>query len=150
MRHEYRYLDRILKNISTVKPPIKDTPKEDKPPNKGQAESTLVYTLYRKSPLKEDNLSTKDKKRLVPKVSLLRGSTVLPYIQRMAGLQWYLTIKDTLGPAILSFIRGSTSDIKNILQLISAPFENSALRVREIYALENAVFCIVVYGAYKP
>ena len=44
-----------------VKPPIKDTPKEDKPPNKGQAESTLVYALYRKSPLKEDNLSTKDK-----------------------------------------------------------------------------------------
>ena len=34
-----------------------DTPKEDKPPNKGQAESTHVYTL----PLKEDNLSTKDK-----------------------------------------------------------------------------------------
>ena len=45
----------------TVKLPIKDTPKEDKPPNKGQAENTLVYTLYRKSPLKEDNLSTKDK-----------------------------------------------------------------------------------------
>ena len=44
-----------------MKPPIKDTPKENKPPNKGQAESTLVYTLYRKSPLKEDNLSTKDK-----------------------------------------------------------------------------------------
>ena len=40
-----------------MKPPIKDTPKEDKPPNKGQAE----YTLYRKSPLEEDNLSTKDK-----------------------------------------------------------------------------------------
>ena len=45
----------------SVKPPIKDNLKEDKPPNKGQAESTLVYTLYRKSPLKEDNLSTKDK-----------------------------------------------------------------------------------------
>ena len=44
-----------------MKPPIKDTPKEDKPPNKGQAESTHVYTIYRKSPLKEDNLSTKDK-----------------------------------------------------------------------------------------
>ena len=28
---------------------------------RGQAKSTLVYTLYRKSPLKEDNLSTKDK-----------------------------------------------------------------------------------------
>ena len=38
-----------------------DIPKENKPPNKGQAESTRVYTLYRKSPLKEDNLSTKDK-----------------------------------------------------------------------------------------
>ena len=36
--------------------------KEDKPPDKGQAESTsCIYTLYRKSPLKEDNLSTKDK-----------------------------------------------------------------------------------------
>ena len=47
----------------TVKPLIKDTPKEDKSPNKGQAESTLrlVYTLYRKSPLKEDNLCTEDK-----------------------------------------------------------------------------------------
>ena len=40
---------------------IKDTLKEDKLPNKGQAENTLVYTLYRKSPLKEDNLSTEDK-----------------------------------------------------------------------------------------
>ena len=39
-----------------VKPPIKDTPKEDKPPNKGQAESTHVHTLCRKSPLKKDNL----------------------------------------------------------------------------------------------
>ena len=39
----------------------KDTPKEDKPPNKGQAKSTFVCTLYRKSPLKEANLSTKDK-----------------------------------------------------------------------------------------
>ena len=44
-----------------MEPPIKDTLKEDKPPNKGQAGSTLVYTFYRKSPLKEDNLSTKDK-----------------------------------------------------------------------------------------
>ena len=46
-----------------IKTPIKNTPKEDKPPNKGQAEGTLIYTLYRKSPLKEDNLSisTKDK-----------------------------------------------------------------------------------------
>ena len=40
-----------------VKPLIKDTPKEDKPPNRGQAETTLVYTFYRKPPLKEDNLS---------------------------------------------------------------------------------------------
>ena len=45
----------------TVKPLIKDTPKEA---NKGQAESTLVYSTAthsnRNSPLKEDNLSTKD------------------------------------------------------------------------------------------
>ena len=51
----------FTKGRYTVTPPIKDTPKEDKPPNKGQAEITLVYTLHRKSPLKEDNLSTKDK-----------------------------------------------------------------------------------------
>ena len=41
----------------TVKPPIKNILKEDI----GQAESTRVYILDRKSPLKEDNLSTKDK-----------------------------------------------------------------------------------------
>ena len=57
---------------STAKPPIKDTLIEDKPPNKGQVESAHVYTLYRKSPLEEDNLelSTKSKTALVPKVSL--------------------------------------------------------------------------------
>ena len=42
--------------INTVKPSIKDTPKEDKPPNKGQA-----FRNIHKSPLKEDSLSTKDK-----------------------------------------------------------------------------------------
>ena len=56
---------------ATVKPPIKDTPKEDKPPNKGQAEST------RKSPLKE-NKSTRTK-WLVPKVSFLRDTKVPLY-----------------------------------------------------------------------
>ena len=30
-----------------LKPPIKDTPKEDKPPNKGRAECTHACTLYR-------------------------------------------------------------------------------------------------------
>ena len=44
-----------------MEPLIEDTMKEDKPPNKGQAESTLIYTLYRKSPLKEDDLSIKDR-----------------------------------------------------------------------------------------
>ena len=53
--------DKELHTTVLVKPPIKDTPKEDKPPNKGQAKSTLVYTQYRKSPLKQDNLSTKDR-----------------------------------------------------------------------------------------
>ena len=58
---------------------IKDTPKEDKPPNKGQAESTLVYTLYRKSPLKEDNLSTKDKKA-GPKSVLIKRFHCMPFV----------------------------------------------------------------------
>ena len=57
--------------IYTVKPLIKDTPKEDKLPNKEQVK-VLLYRLYRKSPLKEDNLSTKDKTDGPEK----RGSTV--------------------------------------------------------------------------
>ena len=44
-----------------MKPLIKDTPKEDKPPVKDKPK-VLSYThSNRKSPLKEDNLSTKDK-----------------------------------------------------------------------------------------
>ncbi len=50
-------------SMYTVKVLIKDTPKEDKPPNKGQ---NVVYTLNAKLPSKEDNLSTKDN-RLGPK-----------------------------------------------------------------------------------
>ena len=61
----------------TVKPPIKDTLKEDKP---GQAESTLVYTLYRKSPLKEDNLSTKDK-MAGPGISISMGTLNIRYVK---------------------------------------------------------------------
>ncbi len=34
-------LQRKSTNCITVKPPMKDTPKEDKPPNKGQTKSTL-------------------------------------------------------------------------------------------------------------
>ena len=45
----------------SVKIPIKDTPKEDKSPNKGQAKNTRIYTHSKESPLKENNLSTKDK-----------------------------------------------------------------------------------------
>ena len=62
--------------MTTVKPLIKDTLKEDKPPNKGQAESTHVYTLYRKSPLKEDNLSIKDK-TAGPKSVLIKSEVTL-------------------------------------------------------------------------
>ncbi len=46
---QYRQSDKVTlsttvsqDSVSTVKPPIKDTPKEDKPPNKGQTKSTLV------------------------------------------------------------------------------------------------------------
>ena len=34
-------------------------------------------------------------------------------------------------------------------QLISVVFEHSVLCVQEIYALDNVVFCIAVYGPYK-
>ena len=54
-------MDAIVSGSTTVKPLIKDTPKEDKPPNKGQSRNTVVYTLCTKYPPKEDNLSTKDK-----------------------------------------------------------------------------------------
>ena len=47
-------------NRSTEEPPIKDTPIEDKPLNKGQ--SVFMHSNLQK----EDNLSTKDK-RLGPK-----------------------------------------------------------------------------------
>ena len=53
--------------LHAVKPLIKDNPKEDKPPNKGQAESTPVHTLYKITSersidlCREVNLSTKDK-----------------------------------------------------------------------------------------
>ena len=64
---------------------LKDTPKEVKPINKGQAECTHVYTLYR-SYLRKWTVSlivyTMDKNNgcMVPKMSLLRGSTVTLYI----------------------------------------------------------------------
>ena len=34
--------------------------------------------------------------------------------------------------------------------VISVAFEHSVLRAWEIYALENVVFCIAIYGPYKP
>ena len=36
-----------------------------------------------------------------------------------------------------------------LVQLISGAFEHSVLRVQEIYALENVVFTIAIYGLYK-
>ena len=38
----------------------------------------------------------------------------------------------------------------SIQSLISVASEHSVLRVRDVYALEIAVFCIAVYGPYKP
>ena len=62
---EFFYEWKLLRP-NTVKPPIKDSLKEDKPPNKGQVKSILLYTHFMEQRTK----------RLVPKVSLLRGSTV--------------------------------------------------------------------------
>ena len=42
------------------------------------------------------------------------------------------------------------SPLKILYSLNSVVFEHCMLCVREIYALENVVFCIGVYGPYKP
>ncbi len=44
----YLIVDSLMR-IATVKPPIKDTPKEDKPPNKGQTNSrySCIYIRYK-------------------------------------------------------------------------------------------------------
>ena len=61
----------------TVKPPIKDIPKEDKPPNKGQAESTRVYTLYIEITSERGQPLYKGQNGWSQGCSSLRGSTVV-------------------------------------------------------------------------
>ena len=56
--HRLSLLEKDIRRYSETSA-IKDTPKEDRPPNKGQAENTLVYTLYKKLPLKEDIVFTR-------------------------------------------------------------------------------------------
>ena len=79
-------------NSSTVEPPKEDTPR------RGQCikylsikdtafvpKFTSLYKLYIKKPLKEDNLSTRDKTAefiLVPKCPLFGGSTVYTFANR--------------------------------------------------------------------
>ena len=48
--------------------------------------------------------------------------------------------------AFIGFTLGNRGGI----QLISAAFEHSVLCVQEIYALENVVLYIAVYGPYEP
>ena len=43
-----------------------------------------------------------------------------------------------------------TSLLFHHLQLISGALEHSVLCAWEVYALENTVFYIAVYGPYKP
>ena len=77
---------------STVKSPIKDTLKEDKPPNKGQAE-VLMYTHSIEICLWKRTISLQRTKWLVPKVSLLRGYTVHATIvpnRRGGGLAFWV------------------------------------------------------------
>ena len=76
-------------NRSTVKPLIKDTLKA---PNKGQAKSTHdVYTLYRKSPLKEDSLSTIKDKIASPKSVLIKKfHCILEIAHAGIYLCWFL------------------------------------------------------------
>ena len=44
----------------------------------------------------------------------------------------------------------TTTALFSTVLLISAAFEHSVLHVWEIYALENVVLYIAVYGLYKP
>ena len=80
----------MLTHTDTVKPPIKDTPKEDKLPNKGQAEHTIIYTLYRKSLLKEDNLSAKDK-TAGPESVLIKRFHCIPILLYLE-FSWFLIL----------------------------------------------------------
>ena len=83
---------RTLVHSHTVQPQMKDTMKEDKPPNKGQAESTLVvYTRYRKSPLKEDNRSTKDKTASPEGVLFIKRFHCGTYVWEKECLAQFLT-----------------------------------------------------------
>ena len=85
-----------------VKPQIKYTLKEDKPPNKGQAESTLVYTLYNKSPLK------RKAEWLVPKMSFIKRfhCTCSLIICRDNYPITVEPLEGIFGPINLSFIKG--------------------------------------------
>ena len=77
----------------------------DKPPNKGQVESTRVYTLYRKSPLKEDNLSTKDKKA-GPEGVLIKSSSIITsshFILSFFLQNEYIVIQGEEGLGLSSF-----------------------------------------------
>ncbi len=70
-----------MKFWHTVKPPIKDTPKKDKPPNKGQTKSThSIYTPY-KITFKRGQPLYKGQNAGSETCPLFRGSTVL-YEQR--------------------------------------------------------------------
>ena len=57
----------IVNLISTVKPLIKDTPKEDKPPNKGHTTmySSIIIHSVQNNLRKRTNLPTKDILKLV-------------------------------------------------------------------------------------
>ena len=55
-----------------MKPPIKDTLKEDKPPNKGHTKSTLVHTLYKITSERGQLTSLQRTNEWVPMVSAIR------------------------------------------------------------------------------
>ncbi len=52
-----------FKKFPSIHTPYKITSERGQPPYKGQSKSSLLYTLHTKYPLKEDNLSTKDKRQ---------------------------------------------------------------------------------------
>ena len=110
---------------STVKPPIKDTLKEDKSSNKGQTESTL-HTLYKIISERGQPLY----KGLVPRMSLLRGST---YIK--AARSAYLRVEIFKGFAVYFKNFAGTGSIRKYeyqLPICEIDIENES-PIREIY-----------------
>ena len=92
-----------------MKPPIKDNPEEpkkDKP-------KLLLCTHSRKSPLKGNNLSTKDK-TAGPESVLIKCSSIWLHAGKDLFTPLVILCVSTLGPAIFRKVKGSSTVCKRV------------------------------------